>query len=181
MKDTELIEVIGEKKKVFDGYIVHLEHWDVTLPDGRPARREVARHPGAAAVVALDDSGNVLLVKQFRAPLGRVTVEIPAGKLDFAGEDRLEAAKRELREETGYTAKKWTKLTDLATTPGFCDEVIGIYLAEELTAGETDPDDDEFLNVMRMPLSEAVALTVNGTIADSKTITGLLLADKRKN
>lgn len=138
-------------------------------------------HIGAAAVIPVDSDGNVYLVRQFRAPLEKVTLEIPAGKLDFKGEDRFECAKRELREETGYAAGKWTHLTDLATTPGFCDEIIGIYLAQDLIPGETDPDDDEFLNVVKMPLSEAVDLAMRGEVPDSKTICGLLMADKLIN
>ena len=118
----------------------------------------------------------VTLVRQFRAALDRVTLEIPAGKLDAPVEDRLDAARRELSEETGLKAAKWTHLTDMASTPGFCSEVISIYLAEELSQGETHPDDDEFLNVIRMPLEEACKRVMDGEIGDSKTICGLLMA-----
>lgn len=174
----DILEKLGDRKRVFDGAIIHVDHMTATLPNGRSALREVAVHIGASAVIPIDSEGNVYLVRQFRAPLEKVTLEIPAGKLDYKGEDRLEAAKRELREETGFTAGKWTHLTDLATTPGFCDEVIGIYLAQELIAGDTDPDEDEFLNVVKMPLSEAVSLAMAGEIPDSKTICGLLMADR---
>ena len=102
--------------------------------------------------------------------------EVPAGKLDSAGEDHLVAAKRELHEETGFTAKKWTHLVDLATTPGFCTETISLYLAEGLTRGETDFDDDEFLDLVRMPLNEAVRTALTGGFEDAKTIAALLLA-----
>ena len=177
----DIIEKLGQRKRVFDGAIIHVDHIDATLPNGKTALREVAVHIGASAVIPVASDGNVYLVRQFRAPLEKVTLEIPAGKLDYKCEDRLEAAKRELREETGFTAAKWTHLTDLATTPGFCDEIIGIYLAEELSAGETDPDEDEFLNVVKMPLSDAVNLAMRGELPDSKTVCGLLMADKLIN
>ena len=114
----DIIEKLSDRRRVFDGAIIHVDHMTATLPNGKEALREVAVHIGAAAVVPVDAEGNVYLVRQFRAPLEKVTLEIPAGKLDFKGEDRFECAKRELREETGYTANNWTHLTDLATTPG---------------------------------------------------------------
>lgn len=174
----DIIEKLSGRHRVFDGAIIHVDHMDALLPNGKTALREVAVHIGAAAVIPVDENGNVCLVRQYRAPLEKVTLEIPAGKLDYKGEDRLEAAKRELREETGYTAEKWTHLVDLATTPGFCDEVISIYLAEGLTAGDTDFDEDEFLNVIKMPLSDAVGMAMRGEIPDSKTLSALLMADK---
>lgn len=177
----DIIEKLGDRHRVFDGAIIHVDHMTALLPNGRTALREVAVHVGASAVVPVDGEGNVYLVRQFRAPLEAVTLEIPAGKLDFRGEDRLSAAQRELREETGFTAAKWTHLTDLATTPGFCDEVISIYLAQELTGGETDPDDDEFLNLIKMPLSEAVDMAMSGKLPDSKTLCALLMADRMLN
>ena len=176
--DGDIIERIDHEERVFSGKLVKVNRLDVTLPDGRPAMREAIRHPGASAIVPVDAEGNVTLVRQFRAPIGRVLLEIPAGKLDHTGEDRAEAAKRELREETGLSAGKWTHLTDIVTTPGFCDEVISIYLAEELTRGETDPDEDEFLNIVKMPLSELTERVMRGEIADSKTIIGALMAQK---
>ena len=174
----DIIEKLGDRRRVFDGAIIHVDHLTAVLPNGREALREIAVHVGASAVIPVDADGNVYLVRQFRAPLETVTLEIPAGKLDYAGEDRLEAAKRELREETGFSAAKWVHLIDLATTPGFCNEVISIYLARELSAGEVDPDEDEFLNVVKMPLREAVELAMKGELPDSKTVCGLLMADK---
>ena len=176
--DSDIIEKIDHEERVFTGKLVKVNRLDVTLPNGHPAMREAIRHPGASAIVPVDAEGNVTLVRQFRAPIGRVLLEIPAGKLDHPGEDRAEAAKRELREETGLTAEKWTHLTDIVTTPGFCDEVISIYLAEELHRGETAPDEDEFLNIVKMPLRELVERVMRGEIADSKTIIGALMAEK---
>ena len=176
--DIDIIETPVSRARVFDGIIVHIDHAQYRLPNGAVKPREIAVHPGASAVVALDEDGNVTLVSQFRAALDRVMLEIPAGKLDAPGEDRLRAAQRELEEETGLRAARWTHLTDLATTPGFCDEVISLYLAEGLAQGETHPDDDEFLNIVQMPLTEACARVLAGEIQDSKTICGLMLAQR---
>ena len=178
MNPNDILEKTLSSKRVFDGIIIHIDHLTNELPNGHTAPREVARHIGAAAVVPVDGEGNVWLVKQFRAPLDRVLLEIPAGKLDYAGEDRLSAARRELSEETGFTAGRWTHLTDMVTTPGFCDEMIGLYLARELTSGESHPDDDEFLNVVKLPLDEAVDAVMRGEITDAKTVCALLMAKR---
>ena len=175
MNDNNIMEKIIERKPVFDGIIIHVEHWQAELPNGAVKPREIAVHVGASAVVPVDADGNVYMVRQFRCPLEKVLLEIPAGKLDSKDEDRLLAAKRELAEETGFTAEKWTHLTDLATTPGFCSEVISLYLAQELSAGEMHPDDDEFLNVVKMPLAEVKAMIMRGEISDSKTIAAILM------
>ena len=175
--NRKIEERILSEERVFEGNLVKVGRMEVVLPDGKPAVREAVRHPGASAIVPLDDAGNVTLVKQYRAAIADVLLEIPAGKLDFPGEDRMEAAKRELREETGLNAQNWVHLTDLVTAPGFCDEVISIYLATGLTAGKDEPDEDEFLNVVKMPLDELVGMARRGEIGDSKTLAGLLLTD----
>ena len=176
MNEQNLIETYQDGKVVFDGKIIRLEHWTVKLPNGNLALREVACHPGAAAVVALDAEENIILVQQYRAPIGRLTLEIPAGKFDHAGEDPLECAKRELSEETGLIAESWRKLTVLETTPGFCNERIHIYLATGLKQGETHPDEDEFVATTRMPLREAVARVMDGTFRDGKTALAIMMA-----
>ena len=178
MNDEMIKEKILTETSVFEGKLVKVHKLDVTLPNGKMAMREVVRHPGASAVVPVDDNGMVTMVKQFRTAIGRVIEEIPAGKLDYKGEDRLEAARRELREETGLSAKNWIHLSDITTTPGFCDELISIYLATGLTRGETDPDEGEFLNIEKRPLKELVSMAMRGEICDSKTLIGLLMADK---
>ena len=174
--NANILETTLDSRRVFDGLILHIDHLTNRLPNGKTAPREVARHIGASAVVPLDDEGRVWLVKQFRAPVNRVMLEIPAGKLDSRDEDRLLAARRELEEETGLTAASWTHLTDLITTPGFCDEKISLYLARELSPGRSHPDDDEFLNVVRVPFGEAVEMIMRGEITDAKTISALLMA-----
>ncbi len=176
--DSRIMEQNVSSERVFDGIILNIDHLTNRLPNGKLAKREIIRHIGAAAVLPVDDEGNVWLVRQFRAPLDRVLLEIPAGKLDFKGEDRLDAAKRELREETGLEAAEWTHLNDLLTTVGFCDECIGIYMATGLTAGDCDPDEDEFLNVVKMPLAEAVDMVMRNEIRDSKTVCALLMAER---
>lgn len=175
MNEQNLVETYQDGKVVFEGKIIRLEHWTVTLPNGTPALREVACHPGASAVAALDDEGNIILVRQYRTPVGRLTLEIPAGKFDHPGEDPLLCAQRELSEETGFTADSWQKLTVLETTPGFCNERIHIYLAKGLKQGETHPDEDEFVATTRMPLSQAVAMVMDGTLRDGKTALAIMM------
>ena len=174
----DIIEKLSGRRRVFDGLIINIDHMEALLPNGKTAPREVAMHIGASAIVPVDADMNVYLVRQYRAPLEKVTLEIPAGKLDAIDEDRMLAAKRELREETGFTSEKWDHLTELATTPGFCNEVISIYLARDLTSGEIDLDDDEFLNLVKLPLDKAVEMCMTGEICDSKTIVGLMMAEK---
>lgn len=176
MNEEKLIETYQDGKVVFEGKIIRLEHWTVKLPNGKSALREVACHPGASAVVALDKDGNIILVRQYRAPIGRLTMEIPAGKFDHPGEDPLLCAQRELSEETGLIADSWRKLTVLETTPGFCNERIHIYLATGLRQGETHPDEDEFVATLRMPLTEAVSKVMDGTLRDGKTALAIMMA-----
>jgi len=184
MNDNELREIPFAKETIFEGHILHVEKWQVTCPNGHTAPREIVLHRGAAAVVPVYDDGTTLLVRQHRVSVDRVTLEIPAGKLDSWDEDPLECAIRELREETGLKAEKMTLLTSVLTTPGFCTEKIGIYLAQGLTQGDMDLDEDEFLGIVRLPLSEAIDMVMRGDIRDGKTICGLLMAkaviDKQK-
>ena len=174
--DRNILETTLESRRVFDGIILHIDHLTNRLPNGQTAPRECARHIGASAILPVDDQGNAWLVRQFRACVDQVLLEIPAGKLDFKGEDRLCAARRELQEETGLTARSWTHLTDILTTPGFSDEKISLYLARDLDAGQSHPDDDEFLNVVKMPLYEVEAAVMRGEITDAKTICAVMMA-----
>lgn len=181
MNDKALEEVFLSSEEVFQGVLINVEHWQVLLPNGQNALREVVRHRGAAAVVPLDDAGNVTLVRQHRIAVGRMTWEIPAGKLDFPGEDMLDCARRELEEETGLNAESFRQLTVLDTTPGFCNEQIGIYLATGLSQHAAHTDPDEFLHVRAFPLHEAIRMIMSGEIHDSKTIVGLLMAAQLQN
>lgn len=178
MQIQDLKETYLSAEEIYDGKIIHVERWQVRLPDGKTAPREIVLHPGASAVVPVDAQGNVTLVRQHRVAIDKTTWEIPAGKLDAKGEDPFIAAKRELEEETGLHAGQWELLTCLCTTPGFCNEKISIYLATNLTQHEAHTDEDEFLNLVKMPLEEAVARCMDATFTDGKTIVGLLMAQK---
>ena len=176
MNDQQLLETLVSKEVMYHGVIVDLEHWDVTLPNGHHALREVCTHPGASAVVALDAEGNLIMVRQMRIAVGRLTTEIPAGKLDGPGEDPLDCARRELSEETGLEADRWEELTCVETTPGFTNERIHLYLATSLRQGTAHPDADEFVGLIRLPLAEAVARVMDGTFRDGKTCLGIMMA-----
>jgi len=160
----------------FNGNILHVKFDTVELPNGNTATREVIRHIGAVCVVPVDENGNVVMERQFRYPLDKVISEIPAGKLDRPDEDRLAAAKRELREETGYTADEWTDLGLYHPAAAYCDETITIYLAKGLHKGERSLDDDEFLNVELVPLKKLADEVVAGNITDGKTQVAILKA-----
>ena len=139
-----LNEVQTGSEEIFDGVILHVFKDTVQLPNGKAATREVIRHVGAVGIVPLTDDGKVIVERQFRYPLNRVITEIPAGKLDSLTEDRLSAAKRELAEETGYTATEWIDLGDYYPAAAYCDERITLYLARGLTLGQRHLDEDEF-------------------------------------
>lgn len=179
--DEDLIEQRIASEDIYQGYLLHVKRDRVRLPNGREAAREWVKHPGAAAVIPLLPDGRIVLVRQYRYPVQAVTLEIPAGKLDVLGEDPLGCAKRELQEETGYEAERYEKLLTLATTVGFSDEWIHIYLATELSPGKQSPDEDEFLHVMTMPLSEAVQEITDGRIVDAKTVAAVLLLAHRQS
>lgn len=175
-RDADLAERPITEDVAWTGRIFNVDRLRVELPDGRVAIRDVVRHPGAVAIVALTEDGRICLVRQYRTALGRVTVEIPAGKL-APGEDPLECAGRELLEETGMSAEKIAFLTTIATSDGFCDELIHIYMATGLEFSRSDPDADEFINVDLVPLEELVDAVLDGRIEDAKTVVGALICD----
>ena len=175
-RDADLAELPLTEDVAWTGRIFNVDRLRVELPDGRVAIRDVVRHPGAVAIVALTEDGRICLVRQYRTALGRVTVEIPAGKL-APGEDPLECAGRELLEETGMSAEKIAFLTTIATSDGFCDELIHIYMATGLEFSRSDPDADEFINVDLVPLEELVDAVLDGRIEDAKTVVGALICD----
>ena len=159
-------------KNIYNGKVVTLNVDTVRLPNGVTIDLEVIRHQGAAAVVPLKGDGTVVLIRQFRHAAGGFIYEIPAGKL-HQGEDPLECAARELEEEIGYRAGRFDLLSSIFTAPGFADEVIHVYLATELMKGVQNLDQDEVLEIVEMPLRDAIGKIEDGSIRDAKTIVGL--------
>ena len=176
----KLEETKISSQEIFNGVAIHLFKDEILLPNGHTGIREIIRHPGAVCVLPLTDDGDVIFVNQFRYALNKVTLEVPAGKLE-KGEDPKEAALRELSEETGLTAKNIVHIGDLYTTPALIDEVIHMYIATDPTQGEQHLDYDEFVNTLKIPLSKAVDMVMNGEIKDSKTQTVILKAEKYFN
>lgn len=168
-------EKTTNEKVIFKGKLLTLQCDDVELPDGKKSIREFVKHTGGVGVVALTDDDCVLLVNQYRYPYKCEIYEIPAGKLD-KNETPLDCGKRELLEETGVTAKEYISLGRLFPSPGYTDEIIYMYLAKDLSFGEMQLDDGEFLDVKKVPFKKAVGMVMSGEIADSKTQTALLKA-----
>jgi ADP-ribose pyrophosphatase len=164
---------------VYAGKFLEVHKDKVRLPDGSQTEREYVRHPGAVAVVALTEAGEVVLERQHRYPLRRDFVEIPAGKID-PGEAQLETAKRELLEETGYAAAEWTRLGLIHNAIGYSDESIELWLARGLEQREAKLDAGEFLEVFTLPFKEALAMAEDGRISDVKTIIGLVWTASRR-
>ena len=171
----ELKEEQVTSEEIFKGKVVHLFRDTVRLPNGKLATREVMRHAGAVCVVPLTKEGEVVMVRQYRYPFGTVLLEAPAGKLD-PGEAPEDCARRELREETGAVAGKLEYLGDFYPSVAILDENIRLYLATELTFRESQPDEDEFLAVERIPLETLVNRVLSGEIRDGKTQAALLKA-----
>ncbi|MCQ2789652.1 MAG: NUDIX hydrolase [bacterium] len=163
------------EKKVFEGKCIDVSTFDVLLTDGNKSYREVVKHPGGVVVAALKDEDTILMVKQFRFPLQKELLELPAGRLEV-GENPDDAIKRELLEETGYEAKEWKSLGFIYTTPGICTEKLYLYMAKDLTFKEQNLDEDEFLSVYEYKLSEVLQMIKDGRINDSKTVCALTRA-----
>ena len=171
---SKLIETQIKREEIFEGKVLHVVKDTVRLPNGEESTREFCLHVGAVCVLPLLADGNVIMERQYRYAHSRVFLEIPAGKLDSKDEDPLEAAKRELREETGAIAGKYTHLGKFVSTPALVDEVIDMYLAEDISFTERELDDDEFLEVIKIPLSELYEMVMRGEIQDAKTQTAVL-------
>lgn len=162
----------------FVGKIFSVRIDTVTMPGGQTARREIVDHVPAVAVVALDADGQVILIEQYRHPLRRRLWELPAGLMDVDGEDALNCAQRELREETGLSAQRWSVLVDLAASPGYCTEAIRVFLATGLTVVDQPPPSEEEadLRVVRVPLPVAIDAVMRGDIVNAIAVAGLLAA-----
>lgn len=171
--DTGLIETFVSKKTVWRGNAVDFDVDTVRLPNGKLATREYISHPGAVGVVPFLNRDTIVMVRQYRHPVGEVTLELPAGKID-PRESILTCIKRELAEETGYTARVFTPLIRYWPTPAFANEVLHLYVATGLKEGRVNADEDEFLEVVNVPFRKAVEMVRRGKIRDSKTVVGLL-------
>jgi ADP-ribose pyrophosphatase len=165
------------RKHIYQGNIINIESLTVTLPDGKEATRDMVSHPGASVIIPLNENGELYMVRQYRKPIEKVSLEIPAGKLD-KGEDPAVCAERELKEETGLSADRIEHLMSVHSTPGFCNEVLHIYLATGLKEGEQCSDEDEFITCEKIPVNELVNMVKSGEITDAKTIIGILMADR---
>lgn len=171
--DESLREVITGDETVFEGRLLKVHRLTVTLPNGVQSSREMVRHQGAAAMVVIDEAGNMIFERQWRTPMDRAFWEIPAGKID-PGEDTFTTAQRELMEEVGVTAAKWTYLGTIHNAIGYSNEKIVIYLARDLTAAHQDLDENEFLSLHRIPLEKVEEMAANGEITDVKTLAGIM-------
>ena len=169
-----------KKEYMFRGEVINLRLDTVTTPGGNTATREIVEHPGGVCVVPIDENGNVVMEWQYRRPFDCNVFEIPAGKL-IVGEDPLECGKRELEEETGLCARKYTYMGKMLPTPGFCGEILHMYLAQELYEGKINRDEDEFMEIVRVPLDELVDKVLSGEIIDGKTALALMKANEMKN
>ena len=161
-------------ERIYEGKIINLRVDTVELPSGKKTKREIIEHAGCTAIVALDSENNVLLVRQYRKAAERMLLEIPAGGIE-PGEKPLDGARRELEEETGFSAGKWKKLGFFYTSPGFTTEFMHIYLATDLKPTKINPDDDENIELVRVPLKKTLGLIASREICDAKSIAGLLM------
>ena len=173
---SNLIEKQISREEIFKGVALHVVKDEILLPDGKKSVREISLHNGAAAVIPILSDGRVLMERQFRYAHGKVMLEIPAGKLDTPDEPPLEAAKRELLEETGAVAEKYTYLGSIAPSPALIDEVIHVYMAEDLSFGERKLDEGEFLDIEYYTLDELYRMVMKGEITDAKTQIAILKA-----
>ena len=174
MKNENFFEKTVKSNKVFDGKVLDVRKDDIVLPDGNPAFREYCKHIGAVCVLPLTEDNEVVCVRQYRYAHSRVMLEIPAGKLDNHSEDFIEATLRELREETGAICQSLEFIGDIIPSPAILTEVIHMYLARGLSFGETDFDDDEFIQIVKIPIEKMVEMIMNGEIRDAKTQTAVL-------
>ncbi len=173
----EYIEKTVDTKNIYRGKFIGLDSLEVILPDGKKATRDIVLHPGASVVIPLNENKEIYMVRQYRKPIEKVTLELPAGKLD-EGEDPKTCAERELGEETGLKAAEIRHLISVHSTPGFSNEVLHMYLATGLSEGDAHSDEDEFVSSEKYKLNELIKMIMRGEITDAKTIIGILLTDK---
>ncbi len=173
----DLTETLKHRERIFDGVLLKVSRDVVVLPDGRESVREWVKHPGAAAVVPLFENGDTLLLRQYRYPPQREFLEVPAGKCDVEGESHEDLARRELGEEAGYTARRMTPLGPTYPCIGYSDEVIYLFLGEDVEEAPDELRDDEHVEPVRLPFAEAVRRARAGELLDAKTVVALLRAE----
>ncbi len=176
LSNEEMREIRTDRAEIYDGTVIHLTKDTVRLPDGGSSIREVAWHRGAVCVVPVTDDGQIVCVEQYRYPYDTVLLEIPAGKLEPGETNREAAARRELAEETGYTAREMIDFGDYFGSPAILREKITVFLALGLTPGETHFDDDEFLRIRHIPIEELTRMILRGEVPDGKTQAAVLRA-----
>lgn len=164
----ELTEKTVSKNYVYKGRIINVRCDDALCPDSSPCKREVVEHNGGVCIAPITDNNELIFVRQFRYPYSEILLELPAGKLEI-GEDPFEAGKRELEEETGTVAETYFDMGKFYPSPGYCGEIIHLYAAKDLRTTQMHPDDDEFLEVEKIPLETAVGMVMNNEIRDGKT------------
>ena len=165
-------------KNIFNGKVLQLNLERASLPDGRSVDLEIIRHPGGACALPLHDDGNIILIRQYRHAAGGIIWELPAGRIND-NEEPESCARRELKEETGFEAANMEKIGEFFSTPGFCTELLHIYLATQLTPCKHNPEDDEYIEIEKLPFATALNMVFSGEIKDSKTMIALLLAKDR--
>lgn len=173
----EYKEKTVDTKNIYRGKFIGLDSLEVILPDGNKATRDIVLHPGASVIIPLNENKEIYMVRQYRKPIEKITLELPAGKLD-EGEDPRVCAERELGEETGLTASEVRHLISMHSTPGFSTEVLHMYLATGLSEGDAHSDEDEFVSCEKYKLNELIKMIMRGEITDAKSIIGILLTDK---
>ena len=173
--DEKLTEKKIDSKLIFNGKIIKVYFDRIFLPNKKKATREKVWHPGAVAIVPVNEKNEVILIRQYRYPVEEVLVEIPAGKLDI-NEKPESCARRELFEEVGATDGKLTRLCSFFTTPGFSNELLHLFIATDFTICKNNPDEDEFLQIVEAPLNQCLAWVYDGKIKDAKSIIGILMA-----
>lgn len=177
MTKNDLTETQLDSRIIFDGVLLHVRKDRVKLPNGKESTREYLMHPGAVVVIPFLDEKTLIMERQYRYPVGQIFYELPAGKTD-PGEDYLTTGKRELLEETGYSADRWEMLTTIHPAVGYSNEKMALYAAYDLTHTSIKRDDDEFLEIVKLPLNDALELMRAGKITDAKTMVGLFWAEK---
>ena len=176
--DDMLYEKTESSKTIFEGRVFNVEIKEITTPEGKKSSREIVKHPGGACILPVDDEGNCYLVKQFRSPFEKVMLEAPAGKLE-KGEEPFDCVSREITEETGFVAENIEHVGAIVATPGYCSEIITLYIGTGLKYEGGNPDPNEYIATVKMPLKEALRMADDGEIKDAKTQVLLYKASRR--